>query len=121
MKIKQSELKKLEKQGVTVKRKMGAQPPRKEAAPPKKKAKKRDDAPAPHASMAASMEAASKQIEAANVIAARNSEIIKDFAENVKELQAQKSPFAEGATFDIVRDDDKLLKRVYARPGILEE
>lgn len=117
MKIKQSELKKLEKQGVRVKRQMGKGAPTKEVKPPKKKVEKK----VPHAAMQASMDATAKQIEAANVIAAKNGEIIKDFTEQVKEMQAQKSPFADGATFDIVRDDDKLLKRVYARPGILED
>lgn len=116
MKIKKADLKALQKEGVTVRRKMGEQPPTKEVAPPKKKVKKAK--PKQHASMSASMNDSQAQLAAANQILARNGEMIREFTESVKELKPREpSPY----TFDIKRDGDGLLKRVYARPGIVEE
>lgn len=86
-----------------------------------------------HASMAASMADSAARHEATQQLIARNTEVVSEFAREVKELAAQPMPaavegpseyvhpFAEGATFDVKRDKDKLLKRIHMRPGILED
>lgn len=122
MKIKKADLKQLEKDGVTVKRAMGKQPARppakiaaetnKTTAKPTAKAVKK---PAKHAAMKASMDSTSTQLEAANKLLAMNGEMLREFKDSLADLKPREPvPY----TFDIKRDGEGLLKRVYARPGI---
>jgi hypothetical protein len=129
MKISKADLAALEKDGAVVKRALGKQPPpKKRAAKPKKKppaktlasdAKKVENSESrAHASMQASMRHSESQIALLNRVVEQNSEIVNNFAESVKALRPQEpSPY----TFDVKRDDDGLLERVYARPGILTD
>ena len=117
MKIKQADLKALKKDGVKVRRTMGKQRPTKEVDQPIKEVISPAE-PVKHASMGASMADSASQLEAANHILAMNGAMIRDFAESVKELRPRDPvPY----TFDIRRDEDRLLKKIFARPGILED
>lgn len=126
MKISQSDLKQLEKEGTVVKRAMGKQP--KKAAPkPKPKPRKPPVSSKPpaapvvdaqmHASMRSSLAATERLMEQNAKILEHNNEVIQEFAESVKRLEPREP---SAYTFDLERDEDKLLKRVYARPGIVE-
>lgn len=121
MKIKQSDLKALEKQGVSVKRQMGKQPPTKEVKPPKKKVIKKEvtpiQEPAGNAAMRASLDHTARIAERNAEVIEQNSKVIKEFADNIERLEPYEP---QDYTFDLERDDDKLLKRIYARVGILE-
>jgi hypothetical protein len=121
MKISKAELKKLEKQGVQVKRQMGKQPPKTEVAPPKKKVEKPKPAPAApsvdHAAMRASIDHSARIAEKNSQVIEQNSKVIKEFTDNIERLEPYEP---QDYTFDLERDDDKLLKRIYARVGILE-
>jgi hypothetical protein len=110
-KVSQRELKSRERKGARVKRQMGAaEPVEKPVAAPKPEVQ-------PHAAMAASLEASDANQRATNILLARNTEIIAEFGKSLaKAATREPSPY----TFDIERDDDKLLKRVLARPGIKE-
>lgn len=125
MKISKKDLPGLEKQGVTVKRAMGKQPASarksasKAADTPEKPAESKAKAPKksakPHASMGASMDHTAAQLEAQNQLIAQNTEVMRDFKDQLSELKPRDPvPY----TFDIKRDGDGLLKRVHARPGI---
>lgn len=122
MKLSKKDLAALEKEGVKVTRAMGKQP--KKAAPkPKPKPKAPPQPPAPpvdeklHASMRASLAATERLMEQNAKILEHNNEVIQDFAASVKRLEPREP---SAYTFDMERDEDKLLKRVYARPGIVE-
>jgi len=121
MKISQAELKKLEKQGTVVKRQMGKQPPKKEVKPPKKKVKPKAVTPSPgpvnHAAMAASIEHSTRIAERNAEVIEQNSKVIKEFTDSIERLEPYEP---QDYTFDLERDDDKLLKRVYARVGIVD-
>ena len=120
-KISKDDLKGLKKEGLTVRRKMGAQPsmpespteelPEKEVTPPTPEVER------PHASMAASMAASAAESEALRVLVAKNAEVMEGFREDLQKIARPASEY----TFDILRDEDKLLKRIHARPGIIED
>ena len=122
-KISQSELKAMEKEGLTVRRKLGAQPSKPKAKvedlpeKPPTQDKEPLKAEVPHASMAASMDATAAEREAMRVLVAKNIEVIEGFK---ADLAKQRQPGGE-YTFDIKRDEDKLLKRIHVRPGIIED
>ncbi len=113
-KVTASELRGLKKKGARVKRQLGTA----EAKAPEPKPQKPEPEAVEHASMAASMEASAQQQAAANVLLARNSEIIKEFAKSLEKLAKPVKPIPY--TFIVKRDEDKLLDRVFARPGIVE-
>lgn len=119
-KISQKDLKSLEKQGVSVKRQMGKQPPKEEVKPPKKKVKPKAvtpiKEPVNHAAMAASIDHSNRLAERNSQIIEQNSKVIKEFADNIERLEPYEP---QDYTFDLERDDDKLLKRIYARVGIV--
>ena len=123
MKLTKQQLEEMQKDGVRVQRAMGKQPkpkapPKPKPAPPKPKpAPKPPEPPADYAAMRSSMAATERLLEQNARILEHNNEVIQQFASSVKELK----PLEPSAyTFDLERDDDKLLKRVYARPGIIE-
>lgn len=123
MKISKAELKRMESDGFTVERAMGKQPKPKNPPKPKPKPKPKIETKpvepvVDNAAMRASI-AQTEQLMKENArILSQNNAVIKDFADSVKELKPRgPSPY----TFDLERDDDKLLKRVYARPGIVED
>lgn len=125
MKISQKDLKDLEKDGVKVTRAMGSQPaPKKKVAAPKKPLMK-PKKPAPkavepvreHAAMQASIEHSARLLAASEKVLQQNSEVIKDFAASIERLEPYEP---SDYTFDIERDKDKLLKRIFARVGIVE-
>lgn len=98
---------------------------------PKPEVPKKAPAPEPAeeklpASMRASMDFYEAQAEATRLIVARNNEVIAQFGRDLKEFAGREPtqvPMAPAEpieyTFDIERDDDKLLKRIFARPGII--
>jgi hypothetical protein len=129
MKISKADLAALQKEGVTVQRALGKQPnssvrsqpkkgPKKEVVRPNKEVISGENTTIPHASMGASMADSAAYLEAANQILARNGEIIREFAESVRELKPKDpGPY----TFKIKRRDDLLMERVYALPGIIDD
>ncbi len=110
-KISQRKIKQLEKSGGRVNRRMGTEEPKPKAAAPAAETRE-------HASMAASMAAYEAEQKATNKLIAHNSEVLRDFRDTLKEAVKSREP--SPYTFDIERDDDKLLSRVLARPGIVE-
>jgi hypothetical protein len=116
-KVSQSDVKKLEKSGATVRRRTPKA--KKDAAPlAKKEAISPTKEVVQHASMGASMEAHAADQEATRILLAQNAAMIKEFSDNLKNMVTREpSPY----TFDVVRNEDDRIKRVYARPGILEE
>ena len=117
MKISQKELKQLEKEGARVKRPLKKRQP--SSKPPQKAVESPKTPEKQPASMRASMKFFEQQAEATRLVVAHNAEMIAEFKEDLKALVSKERETLE-YTFDIVRDDDKLLKRVYARPGIIE-
>lgn len=120
-KISKAELDGLKKDGLTVRRKMGAQPEKPDATP-KDLPKKGQDLPKgekekTHASMSASMHSTAAEREALRLLVAKNTEVIEQFK---KELETLARP-ASDYTFDVLRDEDKLMKRIHARAGIHED
>jgi hypothetical protein len=122
MKISKADLAQLEKEGVQVSRKMGAQPAPKKKAKPRKKTPPappvKQEHPAEYAAMRASIAASDDLVRRNTEILTRNSAAIEEFSASIKKMEPRKaSPY----TFDLERDDDKLLKRVFARPGIVRD
>lgn len=125
-KVNQEQLRDMQKSGATVKRLQKPEAPKPEAPKPEtpklEVAKAAAEQPAKPAempgSMRASMQAMEAQAEATRLVVAKNTEVISDFGKQLKTLVEERDVSPTGYTFDIERDEDKLLKRIYAIPGI---
>jgi len=121
-KISEADLKAMRKEGLKVRRKMGEQPSKPDQAPvdlPEKEVVQptiQVEEPRPHASMGASMEATAASEEALRKLVAMNTAVIEQFQDRLSELERPRD-----YTFDVQRDEDKLLKRIHMRAGIYED